>query len=79
MVVVPAATAVTKPEPEIVATPVLDDVHGVVASGVADPVSDEVLPTHAFKVPVMAGKGFTCTLTLLVLLQPVAVLVVVSV
>ena len=76
---VPEATAVTTPEPEIVATPVLDDVQGVVASGVADPVSVAVLPTHATNVPVMAGNGFTCTLTLLVLLQPVAVLVVVSV
>lgn len=59
MVVVPAATAVTSPVLLIVATPELDDTHGLTAAAVADPVSWDVKPIHAFNVPEVVGKGFT--------------------
>ena len=59
MVVVPADTPVTTPVPETVATPVFDEVHGVVASGVPVPESAEVLPTQATKVPEIEGKALT--------------------
>ncbi len=39
MVVVPAVSALTNPVLSIVAIAVLEDVHGVVPAGVADPVS----------------------------------------
>jgi hypothetical protein len=39
MVVVPAATPVTNPVLSTVATAVLEEVHGVVVAGVADPVN----------------------------------------
>jgi len=58
-VVVPAATAVTRPVLFTVATPVLEDTHGVLAAAVPDPVSCEVLPIHALSVPVIVGKAFT--------------------
>ena len=59
IVVVPADTPVTTPVLETVATPVLDDAQGVVASGVAEPVSVELWPTQATNVPVIVGKAFT--------------------
>jgi hypothetical protein len=39
MVVVPGATAVTKPVDETVATAVLDEIQGFVVAGVAVPVN----------------------------------------
>ena len=62
MVTVPALTPVTTPELFTVAIAVLDEVHGVVACAVADPVSVVVLPTQTLIVPVMVGKGFTVKL-----------------
>jgi hypothetical protein len=62
MVVVPAATPVTTPALLIVATPVLEDVHGLAAAGVPDPVNVVVDPTQTVKVPVMVG----CALTVIV-------------
>src|SRR6185436_9993955 len=61
MVDVPADTPVTTPPFVMVATPVLDDVHGLTAAGVPDPVNVVVNPTHTVSVPVIAGAGFTVT------------------
>ena len=51
----PAATPVTTPALFTVATPVLDDVHGLAAAGVPDPVNVVVDPVQTVSVPVMAG------------------------
>ncbi len=51
--------AVTTPVLDTVATAVLDEVHGVVASGVADPVKLEVDPAHALMVPAIVGNALT--------------------
>jgi len=59
IVVVPAATAVTRPVALTVATPVLDETHGLLAAAVADPVNCDVPPIHAFSVPVIVGSAFT--------------------
>jgi len=59
MVVVPALTPVTTPALVIVATAVLDEVHGVVGCAVAEPVRVEVLPIQVFKVPLMVGNALT--------------------
>ena len=56
---VPAVKAVTTPEVDTVATAVLEDAHGVVPSGVAEPVKVEVKPTQALIVPLMVGNGLT--------------------
>jgi hypothetical protein len=68
MVVVPAATPVTTPALLTVATPVLDDTHGLAAAGVPDPVSVVVPPTQTAKAPVITGCASTVAVT--VLLQP---------
>ena len=68
IVVVPAATPVTTPALFTVATPVLEDVHGLAAAGVPDPFNDVVDPTQTANVPVMTGLAFTVTVT--VLLHP---------
>lgn len=62
MVVVPADTAVTTPVLAIVATAVLEEVQGVVASAVAVPLSADVCPTQALSVPEIAGRAFTVKL-----------------
>jgi hypothetical protein len=51
-----------------VATPVLEDVHGLAAAGVPDPVNVVVDPTQTVNVPVIAGCALTVIVT--VLLQP---------
>ena len=66
MVTVPALTPVTTPALETVATAVFEDVHGVVACAVAEPVSVEVLPIQAFKVPLIVGKGFTVNVAVVI-------------
>jgi hypothetical protein len=55
MVVVPAAIPVTTPALLTVATPVLDDVHGLAAAGVPEPFNVVVEPAQIFNVPVMVG------------------------
>jgi hypothetical protein len=55
IVVVPAATPVTTPVLLTVATPVLDDVHGLAAAAVPDPVNVVVDPMQTFNIPVIAG------------------------
>ena len=59
IVVVPGDTAVTTPALEIVATPVLEEVQGIVASGLVEAVSVDVLPTQALSVPEIEGNEFT--------------------
>jgi hypothetical protein len=59
IVVIPAATPVTKPVLETVATEVLDDIHGLTAAAVGDPVNCVVKPAHTLSVPVMVVDGFT--------------------
>ena len=59
MVTVPALIPVTTPVLETVATAVFEDVQGVVAFAVAEPVNVDVEPIQAFRVPPIVGKGFT--------------------
>ena len=66
IVVVPAATPVTKPDDETVAVLVLEEVHGVVVAGVPEPVNCVVAPTHALSVPVIVGAGVTVTVAVVV-------------
>ena len=61
MVVVPALTAVTNPEFEIVATLELLDDHGFKVAAVPEPVNCVVKPTHKVETPVIVGFGFTVT------------------
>ena len=65
---VPAATPVTTPPLDTVATLVLEDTQGVVASGVPEPERVEVEPAHALAVPLIVGNAFT--VNVVVLLQP---------
>ena len=55
MVEVPAATPVTTPVEDTVATAVFEETHGFTAAAVAEPVSVVVKPTQADRVPVMVG------------------------
>ena len=66
MVVVPALKALTTPVLDIVATAVLDDVQGVVASAVAEPVSVDVCPTQATSVPDIVGNAFTVKVAIMI-------------
>ena len=59
IVVFPAKIAVINPFAEIVATPVLLDIQGVLRAAVALPVNCDVAPTHKFNVPDIDGLGFT--------------------
>ena len=59
--VVPALTPVTKPVFDTVATPVLDDTHGLTAAATPEPVNWVVEPTQTLNVPVMVGNAFTVT------------------
>ena len=65
---VPGLTPVTTPALLTVATPVLEDVHGLTAAGVPEPVNVVVDPAQTFNIPVIAG----CALTVIVavLLHP---------
>jgi hypothetical protein len=75
MVVVPGLTPVTTPTLFTVATPVLDDVHGLAAAGVPDPVKVMVAPSHTAVGPVIVG----CALTVIVvvLLHPLLLVYVI--
>ena len=55
MVVVPAIIPVSTPAFVIVATPVLEDVHGFAAAGVPDPVNVIVEPAQTAVGPVIVG------------------------
>ena len=68
MIVVPGLTPVTTPALVTVATPVLEDVHGLTAAGVPDPVSVVVDLSQTVSVPVIVGRA--STVTVIVLLQP---------
>ena len=59
----PADTPVTRPVLLTVATPVFDDVHGVVPSAVPVPLSWVVEPTQALKVPLMVGRASMVTVS----------------
>jgi len=59
---VPAATPVTTPALVTVATLVLEDVHGLAAAGVPDPVNAVVDPTQTVNVPVIVGCALTVTI-----------------
>jgi hypothetical protein len=48
-----------------VATPVFDDVHGLTAAGVPDPVNVAVAPIHTVNVPVIVGCALTVIVTVL--------------
>lgn len=70
MVEEPAETAVTNPTLLMVATDVFEEIHGLTAAGVAEPVSADVSPTQADNVPVIVGSGFTSTEILSVPVHP---------
>ena len=57
MLTVPPDTPETKPEASTVATDVLEDDQGVVASGVPDPVNCVVVFEQSVVVPVTVGVG----------------------
>jgi hypothetical protein len=57
----PAATPVTNPDDDTVAIEVFEEVHGLEAAGVPEPVSCVVALTHALKVPLIVGEAFTVT------------------
>lgn len=65
MVTVPAATPVTTPALLTVAIAVFDDVHGVVAAGVPEPVSTIVPPAQTLLAPVMVGSAVTVMVAVL--------------
>ncbi len=62
----PGLTPVTTPPLVTVATPVLDDVHGLAAAGVPDPVNVIVDPSQTAVGPVIVGSAFTVTVAVLV-------------
>ncbi len=57
----PTATPVTKPVELTVALAGVDDVHGLLAFAVPEPVSCVVEPTHTVIVPDIVGSGFIVT------------------
>ena len=59
MVVVPEATAVTKPVFDTVAILVAEEVHGLVVAAVPLPVNCDVAPIHEDNVPLIVGFGLT--------------------
>ncbi len=59
--VLPAATAVTRPLELIVAIPVADETHALLTAALPDPVNCVVLPSQTASVPVMVGSAFTVT------------------
>ena len=63
---VPGLTPVTTPALLTVATPVFDDVHGLAAAGVPDPVNVIVDPSQTAVGPVIVGSALTVTVTALV-------------
>ena len=57
----PAATPVTTPEEETVATEVVAEVQGLEAAAVPEPVKVVVVPTQAEAVPEMVGRALMVT------------------
>jgi hypothetical protein len=55
-----------------VATAVLDEVHGLTAAGVPDPVKAIVDPSQTAVGPVIVGCALTVTVTVCVLVHPAA-------
>lgn len=64
MVLVPGFTPVTKPVEETVATVVFEEVQGLAAAGVPEPVNCVADPAQTVKVPPIVGVGFTVMVTL---------------
>ena len=61
MILVPAATPVTRPVVFTVASAVVADVHGLVVAAVPEPVSWVAEPTQVLNVPVIVGMAVTVT------------------
>ena len=57
----PTATPVTKPVEFTVALAGVEEVHGLLALAVPDPVNCTVEPTHTVNVPDIVGKAFIVT------------------
>ena len=66
IIAVPGFTPVTTPVLFTVATPVFDDVHGLTAAGVPDPVNVIVDPSQTAVGPVIVGSALTVTIAVLV-------------
>jgi hypothetical protein len=73
---VPGLIPVTTPALFTVATPVFDDVQGLTAAAVPDPVSVVVDPSQTVSVPVIVGCASTVTVT--VLLHPLLLVYVIT-
>ena len=69
---VPCETPITNPVFDTTATDGVDEVHGVVLCGVAEPVNCVIDPTQTNGVPNIVGNGITVTVTVCV--QPLAFL-----
>jgi hypothetical protein len=65
MVVVPGPCPVTTPALLTVATPVFDDVHGLTAAGVPDPVNVMVALSQTAVGPLIVGCALTVIVTVL--------------
>ena len=61
IIVVPADTAVTSPEFEMVATAIFEDAHAFAAAAVPLPVSCNVLLTQSAATPEIVGLANTVT------------------
>ena len=66
MVVVPGFNAVTTPALFTVATVVFEEVQGVVAAGVPEPVRVIVAPSQTAVGPVIVGRALTVIVTVAV-------------
>ena len=66
----PTDTPVTKPVELTVALAGVDEVHGLLAFAVPDPVNCVVEPTHTVNVPVIVGKAFIVTVNVSSSKQP---------
>ena len=62
---VPAFTPVRTPAFVIVATPVLDEVHGFAAAGVPEPINVMVDDLHRDVGPLIVGRALTVTVAVI--------------
>ncbi len=65
MIAVPALLPVTTPVLLTEAIPGADDVHGLTAAGVPDPVNVVTPSSHIVKLPVIVGSALTVIVTVL--------------
>ena len=76
---VPIENAVTNPEGDMVATPVLFDTQALLLAAVAVPVNCDCAFTQTVSPPEITGKGLTVTVVFCEELHPVVAFVAVTV